>query len=344
MIDFMINSASLLIITPTSWSEYYSSIPVETTNKYSEFTSSNKTLFQILGNTYVLECYFHDMSSNSGGAILYSIINGNILIEKCSFYSCRSTSYTAAIRVEGGNSIIVFTCGHGCFSNSHDGFCSITSDGEDREINKIMDSTISHCGAKGNLIVNNAHGFVDIKSMNLSNNEAYQICLGCGPSKTHSKTKISCLVTYSSFRNNTATKITLNFDHGYNTEGIFQLKYSNVIDNKAMQTITTNADTNIFQSSIINNINPFFYITKVQSKITLTECNTDTSQIESSLSIIQLETTNPFIVALTFIWTGKCNNLFALFVSTKKCPTLMKNIFIHNPIVNYLFVLICEHL
>ena len=332
------------MITIASWSKYYGSVPIETTNKNSEFISTNKTLFKISGNTYVYDCFFHDMSSETGGAILYSISHGNLLIEKCSFYFCNSTGYTAAIRVIKGNLVVAFTCGYGCYSNSCDGFSSITSDSEDREFIKFFDTTVSHCEAKENIIMNNAQGTVYIKSLNLSNNKVSQNSIACSPSKIDSKTKIGCFLAHSSFRNNTATQVCIYFDSIYHINSIFQIKCSNVIDNKANQTITTNSETNIFQSSIINNIDPFFYQTNPESKITLTDCNTDISQIESSQSITQIEITSPFIVALTFIGTGKCNNLFALFVSTKKCQTAMKNIFIHNAFLNYLFVFICESL
>ena len=106
-----------------AWSDFYNkSITYDVKNEKEEFNSNSKTLKITLGDAYILSCFFHDMhSSQNGGAILFSLKEMNILVEKCSFFNCSTAQFTAAVKVTSGNSIIAFTCGQNCKAKS-DGF------------------------------------------------------------------------------------------------------------------------------------------------------------------------------------------------------------------------------
>ena len=165
-----------------SWSNYYENIDsIEETIKNIEFSKRSESLTPNKGNTYVYNCFFHDMhTEGSGAAISYEKQGSNILIEKCLFYH-NSARSQAAIRVTAGNSTLAFLCGQNCFSEVNDGFCSIHND-TTRIINYVFDSSISKCKANNAYTMAHQYGHVYIKSVNLSNNKAnYTSALCCTP-------------------------------------------------------------------------------------------------------------------------------------------------------------------
>ena len=85
-----------------SWDDYYSkTISIKYNFENKNFTSEDSHLTPT-DNTYVFNCYFYELSEYDGGAILYSVSNCYLLVEKCSFYKCRANHYTPGIRVIGG--------------------------------------------------------------------------------------------------------------------------------------------------------------------------------------------------------------------------------------------------
>ena len=125
-------------------------------------------------------------------------------------------------------------------------------------------------------------------------------------------------VNYCSIANNTATNYyCLYLKILGSIESSFQIKKSNIIENKATNTIYSQGQTNIIDSCILNNGNPCFFV-QVKNMI-LIDCNTDNNKGEGYGSFIQKQTTNPFIVAMTFIETGNCHNFFNFGIL--KCKT-----------------------
>ena len=93
------------------WDYYYdyNDISFEEKIENKKYTSETGTLSLTTGNIYVYNCYFYDMTADYGAAI-YSTQTSNLLVEKCSIYSCTSIKLTAGIRVTKGNCIIAFVC------------------------------------------------------------------------------------------------------------------------------------------------------------------------------------------------------------------------------------------
>ena len=335
MLNFLLKIRSMQLL---SWNDYYTSISISKSYEKEEFTSTQK-LEPNTGNTYVYNCYFYDMSSSlDGGAIVYSLDKTYLLIEKCSFFNCRTDTHTAVIRVTNGNCIIALTCGYKGFSPNNDGFSSISI--SSNSINSVFDSSVSHCQAQKRYIMYHHFGFINIKSVNLSHNTAYECStIGFEPNQNDEETKNSAVLSFSSFVNNTANyrclylgrdqDITINMKH--------EFKQSNVIENKGIDIIYSNGDTKIYQCSILNNDNPYFTHTD-DSQIILMNSTTDNAQ--DSGNIIKTETTNSFILALTFIETGDCHNLFIHFCPSIKCRTPERNFFVHKTLFKCLFIFV----
>ena len=236
-----------------SWSDYYHSETIETFLSYEILTEKNETINITTDNAYVYECFFQDMHSKfNGGAISFFKTEGNFLIERCSFLNCSSDDSMGAVRVTGGNSIIAFSCCQNVIAKIYDGFCGVHTD-SNRNINSVFDSSISHCEAGSYNIMVHVSGPIHVESVNLSQNIArYRSALTCWPTKTQSG-EIGSDISYCSFTNNTAR----NQYCIYLTYGVQSNKHviqkSNIIENKAPNTIYSNGETKICQSYIQNN-------------------------------------------------------------------------------------------
>ena len=302
-----------------SWNDYYNNNQFD--SLFNHITYSTETLKPAEGNTYVYNCYFHDLIADYGSAI-NSTKGNNLLVEKCSFLDCEATIDTSSIRVMSGNVIAAFICGQNGKSTKNDGFSTFWSDGN-RKISSFYDSSISHCTSGNTYTIALAYGFVHIKSVNLSNNKAaLYSTIGCLPNCVlNEKESLGGVISYCSVFNNTATKeccIRLEY---YGSRKSHEIKRSNIMNNKGKNIIMSKGETKISDCSILDNGNPYFYTNDENSTITLFDCNTDNINGEGSGSFTQIQTTNPFIVALTFFETGNCHNLFVQFPNTKKCQT-----------------------
>ena len=188
------------------WNDYYkSSITLKETIKNTKFSSENQKFDTILGNTYVYNCFFfYTFSSSHGGAIFYSKVGTDLLIEKCLFTNCSAKESTGAIRVTGGNLSIAFSCGKRCFAPINDAFSSVSLD-KTIQINSVFESSIINCEAKESFVMYHSQGFINIKSLNLSNNKANSTSgLYCAPGKFGENNVFATFVSFSSFSNNTA--------------------------------------------------------------------------------------------------------------------------------------------
>ena len=94
------------------WDHYYNeALSIEENYENKKYTSENTTLTPKIGNSYVYNCFFYNLTADYGAAILFSLTGSNLLIEKCLIYNCTATQNTAGIRVTKGNCIISFVCG-----------------------------------------------------------------------------------------------------------------------------------------------------------------------------------------------------------------------------------------
>ena len=156
-----------------AWNNFY---PIEEPNdlyKNQTYNNTNENIHITSGDAYFYQCYFYDMHSpTDGGALLYEKAQSNLLIEKCSFLRCRSDDDTSCIRVNKGNCILSKICCQFGSAAHNDGFCSIAAGNSNREIDSLFDSSISRCTAENSYIASHQYGFIHIKSINLSNNQA----------------------------------------------------------------------------------------------------------------------------------------------------------------------------
>ena len=296
-----------------SWDNYYQNIeqPKES-NTYSDltFNSNNGTLQPTTGNSYIFNCYFYDMHTTSGGAILYSFTGSNLLVEKCTINNCKATTDTAGIRVSAGNCILAFVCSQYGYAGNNDGFCSIHADSS-RTINSVSDSSVSHCETNKWHTMYHYAGNVYIKSLNLSRNKASERSpLSCEPNKINEEANHASDVLFCSFSNNTAKSqhciYLYNFSYASCTH---EIKNCNIIENKAKNTIWCRGSTDIISSCILNNGDPCFYSSS-NSKITLYFCSVDNMKQSDSNFVTSHGSTTSFIHGLTFIITGDCVNIF----------------------------------
>ena len=322
-----------------AWNDYYNSLEILERHENEEFTSKNTTLIIETGNTYVYNCFFTEMTASSGGAILYSLAKSYLLVEKSSFLHCKANADTSSIRVADGNIIIALVCGFNGKTNNNDGF-STTWSGSSRTVNSIFDSSISRCECKEYYTVNARYGYVNIKSVNISHNNAgYYSGIRCQGSIIDAS-DVGNFISFSSFCNNTASKeICVQVTDDYKQNCKNDIKNTNFIENNCSKALSSKGKTTITKCCILLNGDPSLSPVDDNSQITIINCNIDN---KNSISFIEIETTNPFIVALKFIETGECHNFFA-YLSPLQYHTTEKTIFLSKIFFNFLYIFVFSH-
>ena len=326
-----------------SWNNYYySNNNPEKIYENKDFISINDVLNITSNNSYVFNCYFHDIHSNSNGsAIFHSLSESSVLIEKCTFFNCSSSQNVGMINVLSRNCIIAYVCGQ--YGHSQENAFSFISA---NYVNSIIDSSISYCQADNTHIIRQATGNINIKSVNLSHNKANERSgIYCAPNKIDTKTGFANQVIFCSFANNIADKQFCVVLSNYYTNSDYkhEIKTSSIIKNKGENTIYSSGKASITQSCIIDNDDPCFCTFNEKSNIILHNCTVTNKITSQSGTIIQSETTNPFIVALSFIETGSCHNLFIYIHPSLKRKT-HKEIFFstYNLFLNFILFIICK--
>ena len=324
------NQINILFLN--NWNEYYQNIEKPTIHGetlFSDLTfdSNDKTLSLTKDNSYVYNCYFSELSAYDGGAILYSVVGKNLLVEKCFIYNCSASHYTAGIRVTKGNCIIAFVCSQNGYADGSDGFCSIASE----LINCVFDSSISHCEAKGShTMYNKANSYSAVY---------------CIPNQKNEETNHGIDIIFCSFSNNTAIKDQcIRIKNEQNNLFSNEIQNSNIIGNNASNTIHSQGQTNIYHCSIMKNGNPCFSLEDENSKFTIHSCYIDSLNEAGSVSFFETKKIHPFILALTFYETGDCHNLFVQFLPSLNCRTFEKRNILHNKLIlNCLFISLLSH-
>ena len=274
--------------------------------------------------------FFQDLYSESSGGAIVSTIVSNILVEKSSFQNCRAAQYQGALAIAESNSVLNKICGYQCKANNHDAFCSIAGGVGSRKKNFIFDSSISHCETKISYTMYHAYGFIHFKSVNLSHNKANQ----CAAIYSSPNINYGTEVSYCSFGNNTAENYCIIFKKDNCKH---EVTHSNIIENKAINTMSSLGKTKLKITFIYYNSDPCFSIENSESSITLIQCYNN--QLSGSGIFIESEQPNPFIVGMTFFETGKCKNLFINIPNQAKYRTKQQeNIFLHKMTINYLFI------
>ena len=330
-------------ISFASWCDFYAldeHLP-DTVSVYKNLTydSEKETLKPSLKDAYIYNCNFQDMRAYDGGAIFSSLKNGNCLVEKCSFFNCTATRYTAAIRILYSNSSIITKA---CSQNgraTHDSFSSTQINTK----NSVYDTSLSRGFSELTMSMSHISGHVQIKSVNASNNVAGRYSsLYCNPNIINEQTHCECIVCFCSFMNNTSNNEKAIFlSSSSNIECCHQIKNVNVVNNQAKNTISCQGNTYIIDTCIINNKNPCLQTWDQNTSIFLKGCYIDSFTKVGSGQIIQITKRKLFIFVMPFLETYLCENIVedGLFY---KCPTNMKwncLVMIQIHISSFLFIL-----
>ena len=323
-----------------SWNEYFpqeKDIPTdESFYQCLVFDANNKTLEPKTGNAYFYNCLFQNMkSSASGGAILYQKIGSCILIERCSFLNCSSSSYSGAVRVLGGDAIIAHTYGYQCSSVFNDGFCAIGRDSY-RKINSVFDSSVICCKTNAKYILYLEVGRIKIGSVNASYNIASSHSpLYCGSSVTDEDTGIATSVDHCFFFNNSAANYCLFLYNEYFKKCSHEMKFCNVLNNNGSSTIWCRNATTITKCCILQNGNPCFCAHDQYSSILLIGCQVDNTNCTGLQTVSVIDKTE--YVNLTFVQNRKVFNLLSC---TKKSWSILPfgKILFYSLIILFLYL------
>ena len=297
------------------WDAFFPDSTVDFFQNYTSYTGDENKL-TLSNNAWIVNCYFHDMSSANNGSAIYMGTNiYDILIEYCTFQhlSISSTSniYGGAIRIFCGNIVLNQICGYNCQSSYNNGFSDIYA--YDTSINTILQTSVSHSSANNSITMYNYLGFINVSAMNLSYNEVknYSSAIDCYPSKTKTVNgnTLATSITYSSFANNTATNyfciaLRSDFSSAYN----YAITNSNIIRNKRDQTIYSYGTTTMTDCCIReNDVTSYDFYIRSGYTITLKNCSVDNTNYnnEGTLEIMNCDK--------TFYW-------FLQFLSTEFCP------------------------
>ena len=100
-----------------SWTEFYKDTaePTNENGLFQNYTGSNKqTLSE--SQTWVIKCYFHDMSTQGDGGAINSKSLNKLLIETSTFVNCSASNNGGAIFISSGDCVIHEVCGYQCTS------------------------------------------------------------------------------------------------------------------------------------------------------------------------------------------------------------------------------------
>ena len=314
----------------SAWSDYYN--PNITIDEHYE---NHKSSLQSDG--YVSNCCFSGLTAQNGAAIL-SLSNNRLLVEQCTINNCTVTQNTAGILVSAGNCIIAYVTSQYGYAMNNDGFCSINTD-SNRTINSVFDSSISLCEAVRENTMAHSYGYINIKSVNLSNNKASSAsALNSVPNLNNEKTNYATDVSYCSFSNNTATKQHCIYLSFYGSSNKHYIQNCNIIENNANKTLFSLGETTLYHCSILNNGNPCFYTADENSTILLKICYRDDFSSTDFISVSETEQQQQFIHSLPFYATNKCAISFSHCTENSFLQNLyIRKIIIPSPFLFLLF-------
>ena len=166
------------------------------------------------------------MSIQGDGGAIYSGSLSKLLVETSTFVSCSATSNGGAIYISKGDCVIHEVCGYHCTSSYDFSFSDVYGSPKDK--NYVHDSSVAYCVASSWYTMVHNYGYIEIKSVNLSHNQASSYsALDCRPSSKQGTYGTS--ISYSSFADNTASNyycICLNRVYGYDEANKYEIKNS----------------------------------------------------------------------------------------------------------------------
>ena len=195
----------VLVSTNLDWNSFFSdeiqpNVPIIDQN----FTREQRK--EVLnGNAYLLNCFFSNISqSESGTALFYSVNNGSILVEHCSFSSCHVLEDgEGTIYIKEGNFVMHQVCGCECTCESNCAMISCWSS----PLSTVLDCSVSSCIAKSDNTMYHRYGHINVTRLNLSNNQCvYTSGIHCNPNCPFQDSNVGNIITFCSFAKNNATK------------------------------------------------------------------------------------------------------------------------------------------
>ena len=280
-------------------------------------TSQN---FSSSTNIYVFGCEFVECSSSSsaGGAIRVSSSSSTkMLVEKSTFYRCKTTGYYSGAISFGteGNCVLSEICSFECCTTTDHQFqfAKIWCTNSKEYINRLNDSTISRSiNDNSGTSFDPYHGVVTLTNNNFSlNNCKFRPCCWLDP--TEETTFTYC---YNTDSNNTAELWQITVFVNYN--GGFEIKFCNIIKNEILNRtaeggiIYTNRNLTIRDSCILENKATCILYEDSYSRyrytITVSNCTLDEDfelKKESYVTITN-KAKSSFIHALNHLSTGNC--------------------------------------
>ena len=295
-----------------SWEDFYG------TGNPTEIVYIEKNSPQTLteNSIFVTNSLFNAFSSSTQGRCI-SVTNSNcdFLIEETSFIEITSSQNAIALYLSIKNAIYNKICGFGCKTTacSFGIFDYVNLNDSIENKNQILSSTIAYTtSACAYYIVYHRYGQIIAKETNFSHNECYHIsAIICYPS--YSQGRVSCLLSFSSFSNNIATK-----DYGciyFGTTNSFidnQIQACNIIKNKQVNylgLIYSGSRLIINYSCIVNNeASPLISLRSDSASVFL---NTfiDVQQLAATIITVNAQS-KTFVNILKMFETRECAALF----------------------------------
>ena len=313
-----------------SWEDFYDE--TKYMKKNNEYFTNNT--FLLSSNAYILNCHFIDISSfYLGGAI--SILGGpsKILIEKSSFYNCKS-NIGGALFLSTVECVLQEICGVNCSGECS--FCYINASSEYAH-NFVYQSSINQCKSRINTMYFN-NGNISMHSLNESFNigqiHSGMFCI----SQSNNKFQFS----FSTFSNNTAQNMILHFVHSpsetsFSNRKKFEIIFSNIIfnsgglnSNNGIITVS-DSDLDLINSCIMRNIGKYdCYISKGSGRII--NCSLDNQYFNkfNGFTLYSGIKKEGFVLVLSFLSTEKCYSEYDIIpgisITEIIIPTLNKTI------------------
>jgi hypothetical protein len=304
---------ALPVHTRTAWGDFFTGTP--TTTLSNEFgTRQNPTE----ANVYVSNSLFKFITSGGYGGALYCTSSTYLLVESTSFFSCKTSSqYAGAIYFIGTECVLIKVCGYDCCSTytsatSYTQFSYLQVNNIASSKNYVNFSSIVRCVneiTNSRYMLRMYYGNISCPSVNISLNKCHrQSGIICYPFKDSNS--VTCLFTYSSFVDNTASGY--NCIMLYTTGAKFEIKSCNILRNTQVTlgtegTIYTIGNLMIEGSCILENkANNIFYQGDSSYTITLSRCTVDSTSNNGYLTT--QNTVTSFILALNHMSTRNCHS------------------------------------
>jgi hypothetical protein len=268
---------------------------------------------------YVSNCLFISITSGSaGGSLFFSGSPQYLLVESTSFFTCKTSSNTAAIyfsNTNNGQCVLQEVCCYDCWptNNNDPQVTYIRVNDSPSSKNYVNYSSFSRSFPSGGgpyYTTYHYYGKICCSSVNISINKCYHTSgIYCQPSSDSSSS--TCSLTYSTFADNIATGCICIYL--LNSGAKHEIKSCNILRNtqplgNGGGTIYANGNLIIEYSCILENTATYiFYQGHSSYTITLSNCTVDSTSNNGYLTT-RNTLTKSFILALNHMSTRNCHS------------------------------------